>query len=204
MLSSAFRNPIPKRIIRPRHSRFSISVATSPRSANQVAFSVERKPRNVRSAPYLSPDVPSKPISELHQGLIRNDFFDHWRAFWKAMEEAGSGSTVAHQDVRCHGPLYKMRKVELDKNPEAAKKQWHELCVAYDLKQETVMALYKENKKLKNEKKYAENENDCAEETILILQDCLERFYEAVEQLGQENTKLKNELRRIDEIRCDI
>ncbi|KAI1297488.1 hypothetical protein F5Y03DRAFT_279996 [Xylaria venustula] len=206
MLSSAFRSSVLKRTVGPRNPPFLIPVPTSPRSTNQAAtFSRNSKGRNDPSTPSLLSDIPSQTRSAPYQeSPVRNDLYDHWLCFWEAMEKAGPGSAVARQVVRCHGPLYRVRRVELDENPQIAKKQWHEMCVAYELKHENAMTLYEENKTLRHEKKLAESEKDCAEETVRILQDTLERLYEAVEKLGQENYKLNRELQRIDAIRCDV
>ncbi|KAI0546307.1 hypothetical protein F4679DRAFT_558008 [Xylaria curta] len=53
-----------------------------------------------------------------------------------------------YQDVRDKGPLFKLSKMELDSDPEAAKTQWRNLCAEQEQKQKIANELWDQKKEL--------------------------------------------------------
>ncbi|KAI0814654.1 hypothetical protein GGR55DRAFT_441208 [Xylaria sp. FL0064] len=99
-------------------------------------------------------------------------------------------NSVRFQRVYSHGPLFKLLNIPLDKNREAAKRQWHCLCVEFEQKKKIAMTLLEENQHLKIESKYAE-------EISKTLRESLDWAHQGLRELGEENKKLREEIRRI-------
>ncbi|KAI0197223.1 hypothetical protein EV127DRAFT_5158 [Xylaria flabelliformis] len=86
-----------------------------------------------------------------------------------------------YQDVRDKGPLYNLSKIELDPNPEAAKKQWRHLCVELEQKQKVANELWDQKKEL-------EVRSHCAEADNIRVRDALASTTQKCKTLMANNT----------------
>ncbi|KAI1350252.1 hypothetical protein F5Y01DRAFT_316018 [Xylaria sp. FL0043] len=139
-----------------------------------------------------SSDSPSQPKpKQENQPVVTKDLYDYWRAVWGEEEDEMSyENSVCLQRVYSHGPLFKLLNIPLDEDREAAKRQWHCLCVEFEQKKKIAMTLLEENQQLKKENKWAG-------EICKTLRESLDWAHQDLRELGDENKKLREKIRRI-------
>ncbi|KAJ8114842.1 hypothetical protein ONZ43_g4804 [Nemania bipapillata] len=87
---------------------------------------------------------------------------------------------INYQDVRCHGPLFDPMKSKLEDDPDKAKKQWRNLCVAYRLKQEVTYALWEKNRELEAQSKRMLDVVRRLDKDLARHQEVLEQNYDII------------------------
>ncbi|KAI0433085.1 hypothetical protein F5Y09DRAFT_339080 [Xylaria sp. FL1042] len=160
--------------------------------ASWAAFLGKGKLPTYPRVAYKSSDGRSQPKSKQeNQPVAENDLYNYWRGVWGDDESEKNYEKAIHlQDVCSRGPLFELPNIPLNEDREAAKQQWHYLCVEHEQKRKIAMDLWEENQSLKNELKYAE-------ETSKTLRESLDWAYQGLRQLGAENRILTEEIRRI-------